>query len=134
MNKTVANILLLLMALIVSHPAYAQGQLREYDCEIIITTEPMKEFLRYQGSSMHPMIRAAVSYKDMDKNAVTQYEELWYRGCEAMGCKRLHRFQVQAGDGVAIRVKHKNNSADNSECCAASNAIVRLLLDAYLNS
>lgn len=111
----------------------AQDQLRGYDWEVNIKTEPLKDYLSYSGSSFKPIIKAAVTYKDTDKGTTTQYEDLWYRGCDPVGMKRFHRFQVRSGDGVAIKVTHKSSSVDNAETCAAANAIVRLLLDAYLN-
>jgi hypothetical protein len=114
-------------------PTYAQDQLRGYDWEVIIKTEILKDYLSYSGSSFRPIVKAAVSYKETDKNNITQYEDLWYRGCDPVGSKRYHRFQVKSGDGLAIRVTHKNSSPDNAETCAAANAIVRLLLDSYLN-
>jgi hypothetical protein len=135
MNRTrvAAFVLSCLLVICCAKTAVTQDQVRGYDWEVLIKTEPLKDYLSYSGSSFHPIIKAAVTYKESGKGGVTQYEDLWYRGCDPVGSKRYHRFQIRSGDGVAIKVSHKNNSVENAETCAAANAIVRLLLDSYLN-
>lgn len=143
MNKTLAaaiflSLLLSTMAFNAWRPAVSQDTaLRGYDWIVEIRTEELKEHLSYAGCTLKPLFKAEVSYQKTGPSGdgkPTMYEDLFFRGCEAVGCRRHHPFDIHAGDGIALRVKSKAPTPATQESCAAANAICRLLLDSYLNS
>ncbi len=113
----------------------AQTFERTYDWTVEIETEEVKNFLDYPGSNMKPMVRARVSYYEgADKGTQSvRYEDLWYRRCDVVGCRRYHTLGLRKGEQIAIRVRHKSSQPSAAETCAVANAVVRLLLDSYLN-
>ncbi|MBI4533030.1 MAG: hypothetical protein HY711_03705 [Candidatus Melainabacteria bacterium] len=119
----------------------AQSQsVREYEWIIEIQTEELPQFLNYPGSTLKPMVKATISYSQTTPaglsvipNKAIRYEDFYYKACTPLGCKRLRTFGIPPGDGTAIRLKHKLSPGSSWEACAGANAIVRILLDAYLN-
>lgn len=142
MNRAISaitiSIVLIAAAILVSSPQVSSqdSAIRDYDWIVEAQTEELKDYLNFPGSNLKPIFKAAVTYKSLDPKAHAQpvkYEDLFYRSCDAIGCRRYHTFDITSGDGVAIRISTKSQPAKPEEACAAANIIVRLLLDSYLN-
>jgi len=107
---------------------------RTYDWIAEIETQQMEKSLEYQGSALTPIVRARVNYFATDKpTQITSYEDLWYSNGRPYGLERKNAFTVTPGDQIAIRIKHKDPSAGMKESRAATNAALRVMLDAMLN-
>lgn len=132
----------LAIPLVLSIVGWAQEiKVRDYDWIVEIETQELTGYLDYPGSNLKPIIQARITYKEGDavssENKASKqvlYQDFWYKGCNPVGCRRYHTYNIPPGDGIAIRVKHKNNSVAVGETCACANAIIRVLLDAYMNS
>lgn len=105
-----------------------------YDWVIQVETTELKRQFDYQGSGLKPIEKLEVVwYPTKDQNKKTKYELLYYHDGRPFGMEKLHKMEIDQGDGVAIEIKHKDNNATESEKKDAGNAIFRLALDAYLN-
>lgn len=113
---------------------------RDYDWTVDIETEQLKDYLTYPGSRFSPVVEARITYSQVSQPAPgTQkkqnvpYQDLFFRSCDPVGCRRYNTFDLPPGEGIAIRVKHRGPDITTAETCAAGNCITRVLLDAYLN-
>lgn len=140
-HKSVALALAISTLLVGPLAVHSQSQfVREYDWIIEIETEELPQFLNYPGSTLKPMLKAAVSYSQtasaaagvIPKKAI-RYQDFYYKACTPLGSRRFQTFGIPPGDGTAIRLKHKLSPGSSYETCAGANAIVRILLDAYVN-
>lgn len=105
-----------------------------YDWVIQVETTELKRQFDYQGSNLKPIEKLEVLwYPTKDQNKKTRYELLYYHDGRPFGMEKLHKMEIDQGDGVAIEIKHKDNNATEAEKKDAGNAIFRLALDAYLN-
>lgn len=129
-----ATVCLLLSCLVIAGAA-AQGFKKTYDWTIDLETEPVKGRLEFPGSKFTDLTRIKVFYhkgSKVDATKRTHYEDLWYRESQLIGCRRDHGFGLKPGEHLVIRVKHKDN-ASTGEAHAASDAIIRTVIDAYAN-
>lgn len=113
---------------------------RDYDWTVDIETEQLKDYLSYPGSRFSPVVEARITYSQLsqpapgtEKKQNVRYQDLFFRGCDPVGCRRYNTFDLPPGEGIAIRVKHRGPDITTAETCAAGNCITRVLLDAYLN-
>ncbi len=132
-------------------PAFAQGNTgsgdftlgdstlnERYDWVITINVKIQKDYLNYKTSSLTPMTKLSVAYREtprLKQNAnrntdVVQFEELWYHDCSAIGCRRYCPLGLTPGEQGIIRVIPSDDASRSS--CAIANAITRLLLDVGL--
>lgn len=105
-----------------------------YDWIAEIETQQLDKTLNFQGVGQQPVVRAHVSYFKNDKpEQTTDYENLWYSNGKPLGLQRLNPLNITQGEQIAIRIKHKKNSAPHNEKVSAANAALRVLLDSMLN-
>ncbi len=137
LRRLMAALLFFLAAfIIVTGAALAQQTFgKTYDWTIDLETEPLKGRLDFPGSKLNELTRIKVFYHKGDKVDATKrthYEDLYYQGDKIVGCRRDHRFGLRSGEHLVIRVKHQDNP-ESGEAHAASDAIVRMVIDAYAN-
>jgi len=106
-----------------------------YDWIITIETEEQKEYFTYRGTALATVTRARASYQQGDAASAdtTRYEDLWYSQGKPLGLERVHSLDLRPGDQIGIRIKHKTSRVPDYEAYAAANAVLRILMDAYLN-
>jgi hypothetical protein len=111
--------------------------------EMTATTEELKGFLSYNGSNFYPIVKVSVTYREIttgedgkDSQSAASYEQpyedLYYHGCDPVGCRRYTELDLDRDLPGRIKVTHKEGSGSQREACAAANAICRLLLDCYV--
>lgn len=107
---------------------------RDFDWVITVTTEELKNYFTFPGTNLNPIVKVTVSYQDKKttKGEDQKYEDMYFRGCEAVGLRRYSVLNINNTGLGAIRIQHKNADAGTGETCAAANAITRLLLDTYI--
>lgn len=136
MNRPWQGMLCLLFACTVMvGAATAQGFKKTYDWTIDLETEPVKGRLEFPGSKFTELVRIKVFYHKgakVDATKRTHYEDLWYHESQLVGCRRDHSFGLKSGEHLVIRVKHKEGNS-SEEARAASDGIIRLVIDAYAN-
>jgi hypothetical protein len=101
---------------------------------ISITTKKLNSYNDPQ-LKLKPVVRARIGYGSIKQEQATAYEDLWYGTDEpalCLGARRYNAFTVPARDYVAIRVLGEE-SPSVTQTNAATDAIVRSLLDAQLN-
>lgn len=136
----IAACLLVMVAL----PGQTQGSLfdkgsldQRFDFVITVTTQKLKGYMGYQGSTLNPITQLSVSYRETPRlnqnrpGKTVQYEDLWYHDCKAIGCRRYNVFQIEPGEQGAIRFVPSDDTTEAG--CAIANATTRLLLDIGLN-
>jgi len=126
----------LTLSCLASQSASFAEEIGQCDWTVSIQTREMTDYIPNPKSTLKPVVKAAISYRQSGTQlpeADTRYENLWYGKGKAIGCQRLHHFDVAKGDGVAIQVKHGGTIPTASECTAAADTIIRLLVDSYLN-
>ncbi len=124
----------LLLSFAPQHATAENGVELPYDWVIQVETDQLKRQFEYKGSTLNPVERLEVTwYSTKDKTKKTKYELMYYHDGRPFGMEKLHKMDIDQGDGVAIEIKHKGNSATEAEKKDAGNAIFRLALDAYLN-
>lgn len=138
MNKSFRNFAILFTIAAAFVPAYADRIARPYDWTVELETRRMPHMFEYEHSRLHGVEKIQASYQHTPTAAdpdptKTQYEYFWYHDGKPLGLDRKHDFDVSQGDGVSIHVKHKEGGGTEEECKAAANAILRVILDAYLN-
>lgn len=127
-------ILVLSALLVVMRQNQCRANARDFDWVITVTTEELKDYFTFPGTNLNPIVKVKVVYQDkkITKGEDVPYEDLYFRGCEAVGLRRYAVLNVNNTGLGAIRIQHKNGDADSGESCAAANAITRLLLDTYI--
>lgn len=111
-----------------------QASARDFDWTISATTEEMKDYFTFPGNNLNPIVKVRVVYKDKKttKGEDVPYEDLFFRGCEAVGLRRYSVLNITNTGLGSIRIQHKTEDAGSGETCAAANTITRLLLDTYI--
>ena len=105
-----------------------------YDWVVQIETTELKRQFDYKGSTLNPIEKLEVLwYPTKDKEKKTKYQMMYYHDGRPFGMEKLHKMDIDQGDGVAIEIKHKENNATEAEKKDAANAAFRLALDLYLN-
>ncbi len=114
---------------------------RPFDWTVRIETQELPTQFQYAGCRLFPVVKTHVTYfkthdesHTMDENHPVKYEDMWFHGEKPLGLERLHKFEVERGDAVSIEVTHKEGTGTASEYQAASNAILRLILESNLNA
>ncbi len=112
---------------------------QRFDWVITADTTSMKNFLKYQGSELHPLSKVKVTYRLTSRFGRQRasfdpvwYEDLWYHECKPVGCRKAHTLGVESGQQGVIHFRQTKDIAENH--CAVANATVRLLLDTGLKS
>jgi hypothetical protein len=132
--SAISMIAFLLLSFAPQHASADVGVDLPYDWVIQVETDQLKRQFEYQGSTLNPVERLEVTwYPTKDKEKKTRYELMYYHDGRPFGMEKLHKMDIDKGDGVAIEIKHKSNNATEAEKKDAGNAIFRLALDAYLN-
>ncbi len=107
---------------------------KPYDWTVEVKTEKMERHFEYEGSTLKPVSRANIRYYPMaDEDNKIDYEDIWFHNGKALGLERKHKFELNEGDGIAIKVSHKTDSPDAEEIKAAADAISLVYLDSYLH-
>lgn len=134
MNKLVYVSLCFILSTYFIFPDIGQAQSlgRTHDWIIEIETEELKHYLDFSGSPLQPIIKVAVTYHKPDERKATKYEDLYYKAGDPLGCRRHSTLNIGNDQQVALRVRHKSGTGSSAEGYAASNAILRVFLDAYL--
>lgn len=136
------KIQILITPLLAAFLALAHGPLRAqtpqqqgpYSRIINVQTEELKDFFKFEGSHLTPIYVARVNVERVNSKTATgprQYEILWYRGKDAIGCKRFNELRISQSAEIAIKIAHKSNHATDSEVAAAADAALRIMLDLY---
>lgn len=107
---------------------------KPYDWTMDIKTQQLERQFDYPGSTLKPVVKTEMQYyPTAAEDTKTKYEYIWYANGKPLGLERLHKLEITEGDGISIRVLHKTNSPTSGEFKAAANAVLRVLVDAYLN-
>lgn len=107
---------------------------KPYDWVFQIETRRLERQFEYANSKLNPIEKLEVVwYPTKDENKKTNYQYMYYHDGKPYGLEKLNKLDIDEGDGVAIEVKHKDNSPTEAEKKAAANAIFRLALDSYLH-
>lgn len=107
---------------------------KPYDWVLQVETKRLERQFDYVNSKLNPIEKLEVLYyPTKDESKKTNYQYMYYHEGKPYGLEKLHKLDIDEGDGVAIEVKHKDNNASESEKKDAANAIFRLALDAYLH-
>ena len=117
-------------------PAVADGGMvsAPYDWVVEMKTKPLERQFQYQGSALKKIEKVQVSYYPPGGNdSKTAYEYLWFNDGKACGMEKQRKFDLPQGEGVCLKVVHKNGSSTQEERKAAANAILRLAIDTYIN-
>lgn len=117
-------------------PAVADGGMvsAPYDWVVEMETKPLERQFQYQGSTLKKIEKVQVSYYPPGGNdSKTAYEYLWFNDGKACGMEKQRKFDLPQGEGVCLKVVHKNGSSTQEERKAAANAILRLAIDTYIN-
>lgn len=105
-----------------------------YDFVVQVETTQLKRQFEYQGSTLNPVEKLEIVwYPTKDKDNKTKYQNMYYHDGKPLGMEKLHKMDIEQGEGVAIEIKHKDNNASEAEKKDAANAAFRLALDLYLN-
>jgi hypothetical protein len=116
------------------------------DWTVRVTTEKLDHCLDFPNSKLQPFIEAKINFEqamaqddalgeddpDEDTKEIpsTHYEDIFYGGGHLLGLKRLHQLAIRPGTAGKIEIDEFKSAARAEEASAASNAIVRLFLDA----
>jgi hypothetical protein len=120
--------------LLSSSAAQSTSQEKPYDWTMDIKTQQLERQFDYPGSTIKPIVKTELQYYPSESESTkTKYQHIWYANGKPLGMERLHKLEITEGDGVSIRVVHKTDSPTSGEYKAAANAILRVLVDAYLN-
>jgi hypothetical protein len=121
--------------LLSASPALSSGHIdRPHDWTVEIETQELSRQFDYHNSHYTQVAKTTIDYyHQTDTDHKTNYEYMWFHGPRAIGLERLHKFQLDQGDGVAINIKHKTPTPDNAEMSAAADALAHVILDAYIN-
>lgn len=107
------------------------------DYSIFLQIEQFKDYLKFPGSSLTPMVRVRVmcqrNKEDNEIGGPIAYEDLWYRGGDFVGCRRYRQLPIEQSDTVDFQMKFDNSVCTPELAGAASNASVRMLLDCSCN-
>lgn len=106
---------------------------KPYNWTIDLETEPVQGYLNFAGSRLNSPVRVRVYYykgAEAESEDRIHFEDLYYQDSQIIGCRRAHPLGLKPGEPIAIRVKHKK-TATAGETRAASDAIVRIVVDAY---
>jgi len=133
MNKIIS--LLVLCLLTTALPALCNGHIdRPHDWTVEIETDKLPRQFDYHNSHLSDVVKTNIDYYHQTDDAhKTPYEYLWFHSSTTLGMERLHKFQIDQGDGIAINIKHKTASPDVLEKYAAATALTQIVLDAYMN-
>lgn len=107
---------------------------KPYDWVIQVETRRLERQFDYTNSKLNPIEKLEVLwYPTKDENKKTNYQYMYYHDGKPYGLEKLHKLDIDEGDGVAIEVKHKDSNPSEAEKKDAANAIFRLALDSYLH-
>ncbi len=117
-------------------PAVADGNKvsAPYDWVIEMETKPLSRQFEYTDSALKKIEKVQVAYYPPggDDNK-TAYEYLWFNSGKACGMEKQRKFDLPQGEGVCLKVVHKNGNSTEEEKRASAGAILRLAIDTYLN-
>ncbi len=119
-------------------PAYGDHIAKPYDWTVELETRKLEHQFDYVGSHLKGVEKVKVSYQqtptaENPEPTRQHYENFWYHDGKPLGLERLHAYEITQGDGVSILIKHNDEMGSDKECKAAANAILRVILDSYLN-
>lgn len=131
-------------AVITQIPALCADHLdRPYDWNLNIETSKLEHQFEYAGSQLQNVVETKTDYyysgsqpvddRHPDEDHKIKYQNLWYCNTRPLGLERMHAFDLDQGDGVAIRVKHKVGDGSEREYKAAADSILRVMLDSLVN-
>lgn len=134
MSKFKNRLLLLTTLLLVSVPLMfpALGiQLEQSSDEIVeIKTEDASDLFDYKGSTLGGTVKATVYCRNLANSPDVKYEELWFHGWGAIGCRRFAELSVDQNRPISIRLSPGKSSSE-TQIQACGNAVLRVLLDLY---
>jgi hypothetical protein len=114
-------------------PSFGQNPpLAHYDALIYVKSQEVKDYLDYPGSPLKPIVKVTVSLQNAQDGVLGEqllYEDLWYRGPNAIGCRRYRDFELPPKALIYIYL----NASSPIEMGGAANTLVRLLVEALLN-
>src|SRR5262249_19552160 len=101
------------------------------DWEICITPAAIPRYLDYSGSSLHPLIEVHVTYDQLPRVPLSNYENLYYTSSQAIGCERkIDPINLKPGSAEIIKLM----AVEGDQTYAAANAFLRAYLDFSLRS
>lgn len=112
--------------------ACAQSTLRACDYVIYIRAQALANYFNFSTSPFEAITKVTISYSLVDKGSAgpeSLYETLWYNGSQPLGCRRYRDFDLPPLSIIYIYLNASSAVADG----AATNALVRILLDTKLN-
>jgi hypothetical protein len=136
MNKRFLPLLIaciMLTALLPARSQSADGSLSQWI--IAIETKTMPNILNYKESRLKPVSEATVSIRANNPHAEpVSYERFWGARGKTLAMEREGDLGIPRGQSVAFKIVHGEKRPDYAETQLAVDAMLRVLLDAQLNS
>lgn len=110
----------------------AQNMLRSCNNVVYVKAQALENYFNFSDSPFKAITKVTISDSLVEKGSAgpeSLYETLWYNGSQALGCRRYRDFDIAPLNVIYIYL----NSSSALANAAASNALVRILLDAKLN-
>jgi hypothetical protein len=97
---------------------------------VVVRTEQLKDYVKFQGSPLQKMVRVKVQYfAGQDDSNAESYEEFFYSRGEVIGLRRLKDLGLNPMNSYVINLVHKDGSADTDEERSGVNAAIRVWMN-----
>ncbi len=111
---------------------------REFEWAMFVETRDLKQYLNYEGTSLHPLTKVWIHWRDYRRSDTTLgaakpsqvYEELWYYRTTPVGSRRHINPTVSGGRVGAVVLGKTNGSA--TQAAVATNVALRTIIDLEL--
>lgn len=105
------------------------------DWIITLSTQDMKDYLKFDRSPFHPMVCVTVTSRLRQGSAGVwkqkrAYQTMWFHNGSPLGCRRFESLKLPKGSQGIIKIERSLESSQNTK--ALINAVLRLLPDIYL--
>jgi hypothetical protein len=114
--------------------APAQAGWQPYEYLVTIETAEFPRQLQYSGCPLRPLNKAFIKCAKANGDDQYNYENLWFCQGKAFGLERLASWAVPSGSSIGIKITHRTVNPSVYEALAAAEAILRIYVDARLNS
>jgi hypothetical protein len=109
----------------------------QFEWAMFLGLQEASHYMNYEGSSLKPLTKVAVSYRWFSPPAESRaenehsriYEDFWYHKGSLLGSRFRNRLSLPPDSAGAIVIGKNTLTPDNARCL--TNAIVRLALDLH---
>lgn len=105
--------------------------------QIFLRAHVLKDYANYKGCSLAPITEVEITYRTRDRKewtwqTVRKYENLWFSGGKAIGCKRYEKIELPPLAIGNIVMERSPETGEHLDEIASS--IVRLVLDLHVGN